>query len=176
MRRNTQLKTTLMPLKLHPTGLGSGIDKEWPDYTVYRGEWDVGRIYQQELPECEHRILRCELCKRRTRTGSPNISSTPIRYTSGSAASRATATRWLIPGLWFNYRQPNVLTAGRLRFPGMWGQDASPPGAVVSQDRIHWCMGHSRPGAAVQFAACGPPLYGAGRAASPPRATPVANG
>jgi hypothetical protein len=33
-----------MPLKLRPTGLGSGIDKERPDYTVYCGEWRVGRI------------------------------------------------------------------------------------------------------------------------------------
>ena len=35
-----------MALKLRPTGLGSGIDKDRPDYTVYCGEWDVGRIYQ----------------------------------------------------------------------------------------------------------------------------------
>jgi hypothetical protein len=35
-----------MPLKMRPTGLGSGIDKGRPDYTVYTGEWDVGRIYQ----------------------------------------------------------------------------------------------------------------------------------
>ena len=35
-----------MPLKLRPTGLGSGIDKDRPDYTVYCGEWDVGRIYE----------------------------------------------------------------------------------------------------------------------------------
>jgi hypothetical protein len=35
-----------MPLKLRPTGLGSGIDKDRPDYTVYSGQWDVGRIYQ----------------------------------------------------------------------------------------------------------------------------------
>jgi hypothetical protein len=35
-----------MPLKLCPTGLGSGIDKHRPDYTVYSGQWDVGRIYQ----------------------------------------------------------------------------------------------------------------------------------
>jgi hypothetical protein len=27
-------------------GLGSVIDKDRPDYTVYSGEWDVGRIYQ----------------------------------------------------------------------------------------------------------------------------------
>ena len=33
-----------MPLKLHPTGLGSGIDKDRADYTVYCGGWDVGRI------------------------------------------------------------------------------------------------------------------------------------
>ena len=36
----------LMPLKLRSTGLGSGIDKDRPDYTVYCGGWDVGRIYQ----------------------------------------------------------------------------------------------------------------------------------
>ena len=35
-----------MPLKLRPTGLGSGIDKNWPDYTVVTGESEVGRIYQ----------------------------------------------------------------------------------------------------------------------------------
>ena len=35
-----------MPLKLRPTGLGSGIDKDRPDYTVYCGGWDIGRIYQ----------------------------------------------------------------------------------------------------------------------------------
>ena len=29
-----------MPLKLRPTGLGSGIDKDRPDYTVYSGEWE----------------------------------------------------------------------------------------------------------------------------------------
>jgi hypothetical protein len=28
------------------TGLGSGIDKDRPDYTVFAGEWEVGRIYQ----------------------------------------------------------------------------------------------------------------------------------
>jgi hypothetical protein len=27
-----------MALKLRPTGLGSGIDKDRPDYTVYTGE------------------------------------------------------------------------------------------------------------------------------------------
>jgi hypothetical protein len=35
-----------MTLKMRPTGLGSGIDKDRPDYTVYCGGWDVGRIYQ----------------------------------------------------------------------------------------------------------------------------------
>jgi hypothetical protein len=33
-----------MPLTMRPTGLGSGIDKDRPDYTVYCGEWRVGRI------------------------------------------------------------------------------------------------------------------------------------
>jgi hypothetical protein len=35
-----------MPLKLCPTRPGSGIDKDRPDYTVYTGEWEVGRIYE----------------------------------------------------------------------------------------------------------------------------------
>jgi hypothetical protein len=35
-----------MPLKLRPSGLGSGIDKDRPDYAVYSGEWKIGRIYQ----------------------------------------------------------------------------------------------------------------------------------
>ena len=35
-----------MALKLRPTGLGSGIDKDRADYTVVTGEWEVGRIYE----------------------------------------------------------------------------------------------------------------------------------
>jgi hypothetical protein len=35
-----------MPLKLRPTGLGSGIDKDRADYTVYSGDWAIGRIYE----------------------------------------------------------------------------------------------------------------------------------
>ena len=37
---------TVMALKLRPTGLGAGIDKDRPDYTIYTGEWEIGRIYQ----------------------------------------------------------------------------------------------------------------------------------
>ena len=29
-----------------PTRLGSGIDKDRQDYTVYTGGWDIGRIYE----------------------------------------------------------------------------------------------------------------------------------
>jgi len=36
----------MMALKLRPSGLGSGIDKDRPDYGVYSGEWEIGRIYQ----------------------------------------------------------------------------------------------------------------------------------
>ena len=36
-----------MALKLRPIGLGSGIDKDRPDYTVFTGEWEVGRIYNR---------------------------------------------------------------------------------------------------------------------------------
>jgi hypothetical protein len=35
-----------MPLKLLPTGLGSGIDKDHVDYTVFGGGWAIGRIYE----------------------------------------------------------------------------------------------------------------------------------
>jgi hypothetical protein len=35
-----------MSLKLRPAGLGSGIDKDRPHYTVYIGEWEVGRLYE----------------------------------------------------------------------------------------------------------------------------------
>ena len=35
-----------MPLTMRPSGLGSGIDKDRPDYTILTGEWEIGRIYQ----------------------------------------------------------------------------------------------------------------------------------
>jgi hypothetical protein len=35
-----------MTLKFRPAGLGSGIDKDRPDYTVFSGEWEIGRVYQ----------------------------------------------------------------------------------------------------------------------------------
>ena len=35
-----------MSLTMRPTGLGSGIDKDRADYTVFCGEWNIGRIYE----------------------------------------------------------------------------------------------------------------------------------
>ena len=35
-----------MPLKLRPTGLGHGVYKDVPDYSIFCGEWCIGRIYQ----------------------------------------------------------------------------------------------------------------------------------
>src|SRR6476619_658520 len=35
-----------MALTMRQTGLGSGIDKDRADYTVFTGEWEVGRIYE----------------------------------------------------------------------------------------------------------------------------------
>jgi hypothetical protein len=35
-----------MPLKLRPTGLGSGTYKDNVDYSVFSGEWNIGRIYE----------------------------------------------------------------------------------------------------------------------------------
>ena len=35
-----------MALKRRSTGLGSAIDEDRPDYTVFTGKWKVGRIYE----------------------------------------------------------------------------------------------------------------------------------
>ena len=34
-------------LKLRPTGLASPVDNDRHDYTVYSGEWPMGRIYEE---------------------------------------------------------------------------------------------------------------------------------
>ena len=36
-----------MALKLRPTGLGFGIDKDRQDFTIYSGGWAMGRVYEQ---------------------------------------------------------------------------------------------------------------------------------
>jgi hypothetical protein len=36
-----------MALKLGPTGLGFGIDKDRQDFTIYSGGWAMGRVYEQ---------------------------------------------------------------------------------------------------------------------------------
>jgi hypothetical protein len=35
-----------MPLKMRPTGLGHAVYKDIPDYSVFCGEWCIGRIYE----------------------------------------------------------------------------------------------------------------------------------
>lgn len=35
-----------MPLKMRPTGLGHGVYEDIPDYSVFCGEWCIGRIYE----------------------------------------------------------------------------------------------------------------------------------
>ena len=37
---------TPMALTMRPAGLSSGIDKDRTDYTVFCGEWNIGRIYE----------------------------------------------------------------------------------------------------------------------------------
>jgi hypothetical protein len=44
---------SLMPLTMRPTGLSSPIDNDRRDFTVYCGEWAMGRIYEQR-GEPEH--------------------------------------------------------------------------------------------------------------------------
>ena len=36
-----------MPLTMRPTGLRSPADQDRADYTIYSGEWAMGRIYEQ---------------------------------------------------------------------------------------------------------------------------------
>jgi hypothetical protein len=36
-----------MPLKLRPTGLGSGIYQDNIDYNIFSREWLIGRIYER---------------------------------------------------------------------------------------------------------------------------------
>jgi len=36
-----------MALKMRPTGLGSGFYKDDVDYSVFCGEWCIGRIYEK---------------------------------------------------------------------------------------------------------------------------------
>ena len=36
-----------MPLTMRPTGLQSPVDKDCADYTIFSGEWAMGRIYEQ---------------------------------------------------------------------------------------------------------------------------------
>ena len=35
-----------MPLTMRPTGLGHGVYKDVPDYSVFCGDWCIGRIYE----------------------------------------------------------------------------------------------------------------------------------
>jgi hypothetical protein len=39
-----------MALTMRLTGLGSGIDKDRPDYTVYTGEWETAYIGLAAVP------------------------------------------------------------------------------------------------------------------------------
>ena len=36
-----------MALTMSPTGLSSPVDKDRADYTIFSGEWAMGRIYEQ---------------------------------------------------------------------------------------------------------------------------------
>ena len=47
----------MMALTMRPSGLGSGIDKDRPDYTVYCGGWDVGRIYETRRSQQSAQVL-----------------------------------------------------------------------------------------------------------------------
>jgi hypothetical protein len=48
-----------MPLKIRTTGLGSGIDKDRPDYTVFTGDWAVGRPRQRAIKRPSQCSVAC---------------------------------------------------------------------------------------------------------------------
>ena len=62
-----------MPLKMRPTGLGHGVYKDNVDYSVFCGEWCIGRIYDTRTG-LEHLrwFLRCTFAAGR-RTCAPTI-------------------------------------------------------------------------------------------------------
>jgi hypothetical protein len=47
-----------MPLTMRPTGLGHGVYKDDIDYSVFCGEWCIGRIYEQKGSAPEVRFFR----------------------------------------------------------------------------------------------------------------------
>ena len=38
-----------MALTMRPTGLGHGVYKDDPDFVVYSGGWQIGRIYERQM-------------------------------------------------------------------------------------------------------------------------------
>ena len=47
LKRDKNSTSNRMPLKMRPTGLGSGAYKDNVDYNVVSGEWLIGRIYER---------------------------------------------------------------------------------------------------------------------------------
>ena len=44
--KSHSFRTPNMPLTMRPTGLGPGVYKDVPDYSIFCGEWCIGRIYE----------------------------------------------------------------------------------------------------------------------------------
>jgi hypothetical protein len=39
-----------MPLTMRPTGLESPVNKDRQDFTIFSGDWAMGRIYESVAP------------------------------------------------------------------------------------------------------------------------------
>jgi hypothetical protein len=46
-----------MALTMRPAGLSSGIDQDRADYTVFCGEWNIGRIYDEGIAPQAVRVV-----------------------------------------------------------------------------------------------------------------------
>ena len=46
-----------MALKMRPTGLGHGVYEDVPDYSVFCGEWCIGRIYETRTGHADLHVL-----------------------------------------------------------------------------------------------------------------------
>ena len=56
--RSSQGSNSPMHLKMRPTGLGHGVYKDVPDYSIFCGEWCIGRIYETRTGPADLRWFR----------------------------------------------------------------------------------------------------------------------
>ena len=83
----------LMALTMRPASLSSGIDKDRADYTVFCGEWNIGRIYEvRGGPEHLRWFGRCT--SRASRRAFAQITAWPRLRRQRPSSRRAGGNGW----------------------------------------------------------------------------------